>query len=106
MGSVLSDTHHQTTIMHSLSESYQSALQIITAVEQSSAVSGTTSMSGNKMKPDDLMNFFIEVQHCIINSEHSKNGDSALTVQVKRGKQGWRNKGEKPKSLENCENCG
>ena len=33
MGSVLSDTHYQTIIMHSLPESYQPALQMITAAE-------------------------------------------------------------------------
>jgi gag-polypeptide of LTR copia-type len=33
MGSVLSNTHYRTIIMHSLPESYQPALQTITAAE-------------------------------------------------------------------------
>jgi hypothetical protein len=42
--------------------------------------------STNKMKPGDLMNFFIEeAQHHVINAECSKNGDSALAVHRKKG---------------------
>ena len=53
--------------MHSLPESYRPALQTITAAERASTASGGTST--NKMKPDDLMNFFIEeAQHHIINA--------------------------------------
>ena len=64
MGSVLSDSCYWTIITHSLPKSYCPALQTITAAEQASAVSGAPSSS--KMKPDDLMNFFIEeAQHCI-----------------------------------------
>jgi hypothetical protein len=56
--------------MHSLPESYHPALQTITAAERASAASGAPSSS--KMKPDDLMNFFIEeAQHRVINSERS-----------------------------------
>ena len=69
---------------------------MIMAAEQASAASGTTSVSSDRMKPNDLKNFFIEVQDCIINLDHSKNGDSVLTVHVKKGKWRWRNKGEKP----------
>ena len=59
------------------------------------------------MKPDDLMNFFIEeAQHRVINSERSKGGDSALAAQGKRGRQGHGNKHEKPKSSITCKNCG
>ena len=73
--------------MHLLPESYQLALQTITAVEWASVALGTTSVSSNKMKPDDLMNFFIEeAQHHIINLECSKDGDFALTVQEMRAK--------------------
>ena len=62
MGSVLSDSHYWTIIMHSLPESYRPALQTITAAERAGAASGTPSSS--KMKPNDLMNFFIEeAQH-------------------------------------------
>src|ERR1700691_3449337 len=104
MGSVLSDSRYGTIIMHSLPESYCLALQTITAVEQASAVSGAPSTS--KMQPDDLMNFFIEeAQHQVINSEHSKNGDSALAAQGKKGRRGHGKKGEKPKSSVTCENC-
>ena len=59
------------------------------------------------MKPDNLMNFFIEeAQHHIINLDHSKKGDSELTVQLKRAKLRLRIKGKKSNSLETCENCG
>src|ERR1700677_619057 len=59
-----------------------------------------------KMKPDDLMNFFIEeAQHRIINTERSKNGDSALAVHRKKGKKGRYGKGPKSKPNVMCENC-
>lgn len=39
------------------------------------------------MKPDDLMNFFVEeAQHRVINAERSADGGSALAVQGKKGK--------------------
>ena len=61
--------------------------------------------SGSKMQPDDLMNFFMEeAQHHIINLDYSKEGDSALTVQLKRAKWRWTNKGEKSNLSETCEN--
>jgi hypothetical protein len=84
MGSVLSDSRYRTIIMHSLPESYRPALQTITAAERASAASGAS--ASNKMKPDDLMNFFIEeAQHRVINAERSRNGDSALAVHGKKG---------------------
>src|SRR5882762_4938951 len=105
MGSVLSDFRYRTIIMHSLPESYRPALQTITAAERAGAVSGAPSTS--KMKPDDLMNFFIEeAQHRVINAERSKNGDSALAAQGKKGNRGHGNRGKKPKSGVTCENCG
>ena len=71
--------------MHSLPESYWLALQMITAAEQANTASGVS--PANKIKPDDQMNFFIEeAQHCIINVEHSNNGDSALAAHGKKGK--------------------
>jgi hypothetical protein len=85
MGSVLSDSHYQTIIMHSLPESYGLALQMITAAELANTGSGVS--CANKMKPDDPMNFFIEeAQHCVINAECSKNGDSALAAHRKKGR--------------------
>ena len=72
--------------------------------ERASVASGGTST--NKMKPDDLMNFFIEeAQHHIINAECSANGGSTLTVQGKKGKQNYSNKREKSKSGVSCKNC-
>jgi hypothetical protein len=39
------------------------------------------------MKPDNLVNFFIEeAQHSIINAECLKNGDSVLAVHGRKGK--------------------
>ena len=62
--------------------------------------------STNKMKPNDLMNFFIEeAQHCVINAEHSADGGSVLAVQGKKGKHSYGNKREKSKSGVSCENC-
>lgn len=67
--------------MHSLPESYRPVLQ--------------------------TMNFFIEeAQHCVINAEHSKIGDSALVAHGKKGRQGRGKKGEKSKSGAKCDNCG
>ena len=105
MGSVLSDSRYRTIIMHSLPESYRPALQTITAAERASAASGGTST--NKMKPDDLMNFFVEeAQHRVINAERSADGGSALAVQGKKGKRNYGSKREKSKSGVSCENCG
>ena len=105
MGSVLSDTRYRTIVMHSLPESYRPALQTITAAERASGA--TEASSSSKMKPDDLMNFFIEeAQHRVINSERSKNSDSALAAQGKKGRRGHGNKREKSKSSVTCENCG
>jgi hypothetical protein len=65
---------------------------------------GSTS---KKMKPEDLMNFFIEeAQHRIINTERSKNGDSALAAHGKKGKKGKYGKGQKSKLNVTCDNCG
>ena len=78
---------------------------MITAAEQASVASGAS--SGSKMKPEDLMKFFIEeAQHHIINLDCSKEGDSALTVQPKRAKWRPRNKDKKSNLSETCENCG
>src|ERR1700720_717471 len=104
MGSVISDTRYRTIIMHSLPKSYRPALQTITAAERASAALGA--LSSSKMKPDDLMNFFIEeAQHRVINSERSRNGDSALAVHGRKGRPGHSHKGEKSKSGVTCENC-
>ena len=85
MGSVILDSRYCTIIMHSLPESYCLALQTITAAERASAVMGAASSS--KMKPDDLMSFFLEeAQHRVINFERSKSGDLALTVHGRKGK--------------------
>src|SRR5882762_4817964 len=82
--------------MHSLPKSYRPALQTITAAKQASATS--EALNTNKMKPDNLMNFFIEeAQHCVINVEHSKNANSVLAVHG--------NRGERLKSSVTCENC-
>jgi hypothetical protein len=82
---VLSDICYQTIIMHFLPASYWPVLQTITAVKQASAPSGAPSSS--KMKPDDLMNFFIEeAQHWVINFECLRSGDSALMVHGQQGK--------------------
>ena len=64
-------------------------------------------MSTDKMKPDYLINFFIEkVQHHIINAKCSTDGGSALTVYGKKGKCGYGNNREKLKSHISCDNCG
>ena len=105
MGSVLSDSRYRTIVMHSLPESYRPALQTITAAEQASAAMGGSTTK--KMKPEDLMNFFIEeAQHRVINAERSKNGDSALAAHGKKGKKGKYGKGQKPKPNVTCDNCG
>ena len=58
------------------------------------------------MKPDDHIKFFIEeVQHHIINAEHSAGGGSLLAFQGKKWKQNYGNKKEKLKSGVSCENC-
>jgi hypothetical protein len=89
--------------MHSLPKSYRLALQTITTKQASAAMGGSTT---KKIKPEDLMNFFIEeAQHHIINAEHSKNGDSALAVHGKKGKRGKGSRGEKSKSNVTCDNC-
>ena len=68
MGSVLSNSCYWTIIMHSLPNSYWPALQTIAVAEQASTAPG--GLSSNRMKLDDLMNFFIEeAQDCIINAK-------------------------------------
>ena len=53
------------------------------------------------------MNFFIEeAQHCIINVEHSNNGNSALAAHGKKGRRVRGRKTEKSKSDLTYENCG
>ena len=105
MGPVLSDSRYRTIVMHSLPESYRLALQTITAAEQASAAMGGS--TSKKMKPEELMIFFIEeAQYHIINAEHSKNGDSALAVHGKKGKKGKYGKGQKSKPNVTCDHCG
>jgi gag-polypeptide of LTR copia-type len=75
MGLTLSDTRFNTVIMLSLPESYRSALQTITAAEQTSAV--LEASLSKKMKADDLITFFIEeAQHRVINNECTKSASA------------------------------
>jgi hypothetical protein len=105
MGSVLSDSRYRTIVMHSLPESYRPALQTITAAEQASAAMGGS--TSKRMKPEDLMSFFIEeAQHRVIDADRSKNGESALAVHGKKPKRGKPGKRDKSKSDLHCENCG
>ena len=82
MGSELSDPRFNTIIMSSLLESYCPTLQMITAAEKANALTGG---SPNEMKANDLIAFLMEeAQHCIINTEQSKNSEQALAAHVKR----------------------
>ena len=57
MGSTLSTERLRTIIMSSLPLLYRPALQTITAAERASATVGSAAA---KMKPTDLINFFVE----------------------------------------------
>ena len=107
MGLTISDLHYNTIIMSSLPESYQPTLQTITAVEHVSTLLGT--LSSRVMKPDNLITFITEeAQHCIINDEHTKNVESALTALGKkqRTRKQCSNKGkEKSTPSATCKNC-
>jgi hypothetical protein len=64
-------------------------------MEQASTAMGESTTK--KMKPKDVMKFFIEeAQYHVINAECSKNGDSVLAVHGKNGKRG---KGSRARSL-------
>jgi hypothetical protein len=59
------------------------------------------------MKPKDLISFFIEeAQHCVIDEDRSKNGESTLAVHGEKLKWGQAGKWDKSKSDLHCENCG
>jgi hypothetical protein len=83
-------------IMSSLPNSYQPTLQMITAAERASKLSGGQSQ---QIKPDDLIAFIIkEAQHCVISNKHSKNAESALAAHGKKGKEKGRKKKKQDKS--------
>ena len=109
MGSTISDTCFNIIIMSSLPESYRPTLQMITAAERTSRLSGGQSSS---MKYNDLIAFILEeAQHHVINVERTKNAKSALAAFTKKGKPNKSGKKEKSaKSLNNsaeeCDNCG
>ena len=104
MGSMISDLCYNTIIMSSLPESYQPTLQTITAAEWASTLLGT--LSSRAMKPDDLITE--EALHHVINDEHTKNVESALTALGKKQRTGKHrsNKGkEKSTPSVTCKNC-
>ena len=107
MGSTLSDSRFNTIIMSSLPESYRPSLQTIMAAERTSAVLGTT--SSKRMKPNDLISFFIEeAHHRVINDERTKNAESALAAHGKNPKKGrshQKKNSENSRSSITCENC-
>ena len=83
MGSTISNLCYNTIIMSLLLESYQPTLQTTTAAECASTLLGT--LSSKVMKPDDLITFIMEeAQHRVINNEHTKNMESALTALGKK----------------------
>lgn len=94
--------------MSSLPNSYQPTLQMITAAERASKLSGGQSQ---QIKPDDLIAFIIkEAQHCVISNKHSKNAESALAAHGKKGKEKGRKKKKQDKSSktdsdEVCDSC-
>ena len=112
MGSTISDTRFNIIIMSSLPDSYWPTLQMITAAERMSKLSGGSESQSKQMKLDDLIAFIIEeAQHCVINDERSKAGESALAAHSKRARKGKAGKKKHEKkgkadSNENCGNCG
>ena len=107
MGSTISNLRYNTIIMSLLLESYRPTRQTITAVEWASTLLGT--LSSRAMKPDDLITFIMEeVQHRVINDEHTKNAESALAALGKkqRTRKHRSNRGkEKSTPGATCENC-
>ena len=104
MGLTLSTKHLGTIIMLSLLLSYRPALQTITATEKASATVGSAAA---KMKPTELINFFIEeAQHYVIND--NKSAESTLVAQGKRNKRDPMKKKDKNKSNKKYanSNCG
>ena len=86
MGSTLSDSQFNTIIMTSLPESYCPTLQMITAAEWASKLSGS---QFQQMKLDDLIAFITEeAQHCVINNKRSKNAELALVAHAKKARKG------------------
>ena len=109
MGSELSDTCFNTIIMSSLPESYCPTLQMITAADRASTLTGGSS---KKMKANNLIVFLIEeAQHHVINDERTKNSKLALAAQAKKARKGKPNRGKnkgKSKSTDAdiiCHNC-
>ena len=107
MGLTISNSHYNMIIMFLLLELYQPTLQTITAVEHASTLLGTS--SSRAMKPDGLITFITEeAQHCVIDDEHTKNAESALTALGKkqRTRKQCSNKGkEKSMPSATCKNC-
>ena len=98
IGSTMTETRFNIIIMSSLPESYRPTLQMITASELASKLSG---MQLNTIKADDLIAFIIkEAQHCVINNNHMKSAKSALAAWTKATN---KIKGENKIT---CENCG
>ena len=101
------DSHYNTTIMPSLSDSYLPTLQTIMATECASTILGMS--SSNKIKPNDLIAFIIEeAQHHIFNDKRTKTAKSALAALGKKpkGRKQCHGKGkEKSGSDVMCENC-
>jgi len=107
MGSTLSDSWFNTTIMTSLLESYRPTLQTITAAERASKLSSGQS---HQMKADDLITFLIEeAQHRLINDERTKNAETALAAHAKRSGNNQAGQKKKPAKSEKSESdivCG
>ena len=78
IGSTMTETRFNIIIMSSLPESYRPTLQMITASECASKLSG---MQSNTIKADNLIAFIIEeAQHCVINNDRMKSAESALAA--------------------------
>ena len=94
--------------MTSLPLSYRPALQTITAAQKASAITSSSTTSMVKLKPADLIEFFTEeAQHCVIEEDRTKSGESALYVQSsKRKPRGSVNGKEQSKKAKTCNNCG
>ena len=108
MGSTISDTRYNTIVMSSLLESYHPTLQTIMAMEHTSVVLGTSSLS--KMKVEDLIAFIIEeAQHHLINNKWTKTAKSVLATLSKKQKaakqHNCRGKEKSAPDAVKCENC-
>lgn len=89
--------------MSSLPESYRPTLQMITAAERASKLSG---VQANAMKADNLIAFIIEeAQHRVINDERTKSAESALAARTKKPGKSKGKKKDKAKPDVSCENC-